>query len=81
VPIITDLLTSDRSQLVPYLLLQISLPAIVVNLSRAYYYRFLNQRSYSASPVYIITEFLTSDRSQLAWCQLFETSYPTIIVN
>jgi len=43
--IITDFLTSDRSQLVPCLLLEFSEPAFIVSSPRAYYYRFLNQWS------------------------------------
>ena len=73
-PIITDLLTSVRSHLAPCVLLQISLPTLVVSWRSAYYYIFLNQRSYSASPVPIITDLLTSARSQLAQCLLLQMS-------
>jgi hypothetical protein len=74
VSIITDFLTGDRIQLAPCLLLQIAQPAFVVSYSRAYYYRFPNQRSYSASLVPIITDFLTSERSQLAPYLLLQMS-------
>jgi hypothetical protein len=74
VSIITDVLTGDRIQPAPFLLLQIAQPAFVVSYFRAYYYRFPNKRSYSASPVPIITDFLTNERSQLAPYLLLQMS-------